>query len=117
MGVCGCGKSTIGKLLAEATGGAYLEGDSLHPPENIEKMGNGIPLEDTDREGWLRAIRDHIEEHAGPWPLFVGCSALKREYRDLLARRRAGCRGPVRPSQRFTARCSRRGWPPARGTT
>ena len=90
MGVCGCGKSTIGALLAERCDGAFLDGDAYHPPENVEKMSAGHPLDDADREGWLLAIRDAIDAHGAPWPLFFGCSALKRRYRDLL---RGGGRG------------------------
>ena len=84
MGVCGCGKSTVGALLAQRTGGTYLDGDHFHPPENKRKMGSGVPLDDGDREGWLTAIRDAVDTHSGSWPLFFGCSALKRKYRDLL---------------------------------
>lgn len=90
MGVCGCGKSTVGTMLADQTGGRYLDGDDFHPPENKAKMGKGIPLDDADREGWLAAIRDAIDAHPGPWPLSIGCSALKRKYREVL---RGGSRG------------------------
>ena len=84
MGVCGCGKSTIGAMLAERTGGAYLDRDDFHPAENKAKMGKGTPLNDGDREDWLSAIRDAVDAHVGPWPLFFGCSALKRKYREAL---------------------------------
>ena len=91
MGVCGCGKSTLGAMLAERSGGAFLDGDPFHPAASVAKMSKGDPLDDADREGWLMAIRDAVDAHAGPWPLFIGCSALKRKYRDLL---RGGERGP-----------------------
>ncbi len=90
MGVCGCGKSTIGRMLAEETGGIFIDGDRFHPPQNVTKMANGTPLDDDDREDWLVAIRAAADAHPGPWPLFMGCSALKRKYRDLL---RGGKRG------------------------
>jgi carbohydrate kinase (thermoresistant glucokinase family) len=85
MGVSGCGKSTVGAALAQALGAPFLEGDEFHPPENVAKMSSGIPLEDSDRTGWLQAlaseIQDARERGSG---LVVSCSALKRRYRDML---------------------------------
>lgn len=85
MGVSGCGKSTLGAGLAAALGIEFLEGDRLHPPENVARMQAGIPLTDADRQGWLEAIAAHIRDAdrkgAG---LVVACSALKRRYRDML---------------------------------
>lgn len=85
MGVSGCGKSTVGQSLAEACGNAYVEGDDFHPKANVDKMSAGEPLDDDDRSGWLRALKEQIlharEEGLG---LVVSCSALKRSYRDLL---------------------------------
>ena len=87
MGVAGSGKTTIGTLLAKALGCPFLEGDSLHPPTNIEKMSHGIPLTDADRAPWLAAIRDRIvaAQERGQC-LVVACSALKQQYRDCLNR-------------------------------
>lgn len=86
MGVSGAGKSTVGAILADALGRPLIEGDSLHPPSNIEKMSKGIPLNDDDRLPWLRAIAARIDDarRAGQ-PVIVACSALKRSYRDILA--------------------------------
>ncbi|CAG8768610.1 2269_t:CDS:2, partial [Acaulospora colombiana] len=56
-GVSGCGKSTLGQAVAKELDIPFVDGDSLHPPENIEKMSNGIPLDDNDRAPWLRKIR------------------------------------------------------------
>ena len=84
MGVCGCGKSSVGDLLASNTEGAYIDADSFHPPKNVEKMSAGVPLNDQDRKKWLVAIGQAIKAHEGPWPLFFGCSALKRKYRKLI---------------------------------
>jgi len=60
MGVSGSGKTTIGTMLADAIRCPFLEGDSLHSNENIQKMSHGIPLTDSDRAPWLTAIRAHI---------------------------------------------------------
>jgi len=85
MGVSGCGKSTVGALLAQKLGAEFIEGDSLHPPSNVAKMAAGTPLTDADREGWLQTIAARLgAAHAAQRGLIVSCSALKRSYRDTL---------------------------------
>jgi gluconokinase len=88
MGVAGSGKSTIGAQLARALDLEFLEGDDLHPAENVKRMAAGIPLTDDDRQGWLMAIaaRLHEARRTGAG-LVASCSALKRSYRDLLRSR------------------------------
>jgi gluconokinase len=85
MGVSGSGKSTIGTLLARTLQWEFGDADSFHPPANVEKMEKGIPLTDEDRWPWLRAIAAWIDKKraAGACGV-VGCSALKRRYRDIL---------------------------------
>lgn len=85
MGVSGSGKTTVGAKLAQALGIDYLEGDELHPADNVQKMAAGIPLTDADREPWLRHIAERLRQakDAGRG-LVVASSALKRSYRDLL---------------------------------
>jgi gluconokinase len=84
MGVSASGKSTIGRMLARRLGVPFVEGDDFHPAENIAKMTAGHPLDDADREPWLRALADWIREatRAGTGAV-VTCSALKQRYRDL----------------------------------
>jgi gluconokinase len=89
MGVSGCGKSSVGEGLAARTGIPYRDGDDLHPPANVEKMRTGIPLTDDDRWPWLDRVAAVLAKDA---PVIVGCSALRRAYRDRL---RAGAGGPV----------------------
>lgn len=85
MGVSGCGKSTVGRLLAQALHVPYIEGDALHPPENVARMAAGTPLTDADRHGWLQAVAGQLGNAATEARgVVVGCSALKRSYRDLL---------------------------------
>jgi gluconokinase len=85
MGVSGSGKSTIGEALAERLGWGYEDADRFHPASNIAKMSAGQPLTDEDRWPWLRAIADEIDRtcEAGQRAV-IGCSALKRAYRDIL---------------------------------
>lgn len=85
MGVSGSGKSTIGEAVAERTGCEYIDGDKYHPPENIEKMSNGEALTDEDRQGWLEALAELFARHrAEDKSVMIGCSGLKRTYRDIL---------------------------------
>ena len=80
MGVSGCGKSSIGAAVARALGARFIDGDDLHPPENIAKMAAGIPLEDADRAPWLARVGEVL---TAPQTV-VACSALKRRYRDQI---------------------------------
>src|SRR5438552_16097302 len=85
MGVCGSGKSLIGAEFARALDIGFVEGDDLHPPDNVQRMAAGIPLSDADRHGWLREIANRLREAKRTGVgLVVACSALKRSYRDLL---------------------------------
>ncbi|WP_229680699.1 gluconokinase [Marinobacterium zhoushanense] len=81
MGVSGCGKSLIGSLLAKRLGLAFFDGDDFHPPENVAKMRQGIPLNDQDRYGWLQTLNDLINREEG---MVLACSALKPQYRQQL---------------------------------
>jgi gluconokinase len=81
MGVAGCGKSTVGAALARYLGVAFVEGDSLHPPENIAKMELGEGLDDNDRWPWLDAVAPEL---ARPGLKVASCSALTRGYREYL---------------------------------
>jgi 6-phosphogluconolactonase len=86
-GVSGSGKTTVGTMLAAAMKCPFLEGDSLHSKENIDKMRRGVPLTDADRGPWLQAIHARIlASFQQGQDLVVGCSALKQRYRGLLAR-------------------------------
>ena len=89
MGVAGCGKSSVGAALSAATGLPYRDGDDLHPPANVDRMAAGQPLTDADRWPWLDLVAAELATRA---PLMIGCSALKRAYRDRI-RQEAG--GPV----------------------
>ena len=85
MGVSGCGKTTIGQALAEHFKVPYIEGDTLHPIENVEKMRGGTPLADEDRWPWLSEIgRQLAQRSSGRSGAVATCSALKKAYRERL---------------------------------
>lgn len=86
MGVCGSGKTTVGRALAALLQWRFLDADDLHPPANVAKMAQGVPLTDADRWPWLDRIVAElkIEERAGRH-VVVACSALRQAYRDRLA--------------------------------
>jgi gluconokinase len=82
MGVAGCGKSAAGTQLATRLGLPLIEGDDFHPAGNIAKMRQGLPLDDTDRAGWLHLLAAELARH--PDGAVLTCSALKRSYREIL---------------------------------
>ena len=81
-GVSGCGKSTIGKLLAQTLKIDFIDGDDFHPPANIQKMKSGNALNDEDRKEWLLALHDYLNKTSKS--TVVACSALKEKYRQTL---------------------------------
>ena len=85
MGVSGCGKSTVGALLAAQLHWGFEDADWFHSTSNVDKMHHGITLTDDDRWPWLGAIAAWIDKtrRAGGHGV-IACSALKRRYRDVL---------------------------------
>lgn len=111
MGVSGCGKSTVAEGLSAALDLTFADADAFHPPENVAKMSAGIPLEDSDRWPWLRALAGWMSAQADEGRSTVmACSALRRAYRDVL---RSGPSGVVfvhlhGPEELIAARLSSR---------
>jgi len=85
MGVSGSGKTVVGKALAQQLGWDFYDADDFHPPANIAKMANGIPLDDSDRASWLASLHDLISSSLrADRPGVLACSALKERYRKQL---------------------------------
>ncbi len=85
MGVSGSGKTSVGQLLAKQLGWGFYDADDFHPPENVAKMANGIPLNDSDRGPWLAALHNLISSSlTADRPGVLACSALKERYRQQL---------------------------------
>jgi len=85
MGVAGCGKTAVGKLLSQYLGWDFYDADDFHPPENVVKMAGGVPLDDSDRAPWLAALHDLISSNfKHNQPCVLACSALKERYRQQL---------------------------------
>lgn len=85
MGVSGCGKTTVGKLVSQKTNLPFFDADSFHSKANVEKMKNNIPLNDMDRKPWLESLSNKIEKWESDGGAILACSALKEEYRNFLS--------------------------------
>jgi len=84
FGVSGCGKTTIAKLLSEKLALPRYDADNFHPQANIDKMRNGIALEDKDRLPWLNILADRLQLWEQNGGAILACSALKEAYRKIL---------------------------------
>lgn len=92
-GVAGSGKTTVGKLLASTLHWPFVDADTFHTAANVAKMRAGIPLTDADRQPWLAAITDWMDERTAAGESAVaGCSALHQSYRDQLLTGRPAAR-------------------------
>lgn len=93
MGVAGSGKSTLGRLAAQALGWEFYDGDDFHPPENVARMAAGQPLSDRERWPWLERLRQLVDERlAEGRSAILACSALKAVYRQKLGVGKPGVR-------------------------
>ena len=85
MGVSGCGKTTVGKILAEKFAMKFYDADDFHSENSIKKMQNLIPLEDEDRIPWLLNLAVRIRQWNKGEGAVLACSALKEKYRQILS--------------------------------
>ena len=86
MGVAGCGKSSVGKMLSEELLKPFFDADSFHSPKNIARMKNAETLSSTDRAPWLLSLNQKIREWNKAGGAVLACSALKESYRRILAK-------------------------------
>ena len=85
MGVSGCGKTTVGRALAERLDATFLDADDFHPAASVEKMRAGTPLNDEDRTPWLVTLNRELRERSlGGERVVLACSALKLRYREAI---------------------------------
>ncbi len=84
MGVSGSGKTTVGKMLAEALQIPFYDADDFHPETNIKKMATGVALNDSDRWPWLDVLASKIDVWSENRGAVLACSALKEVYRKRL---------------------------------
>ncbi len=109
MGVSGSGKTTVGLSVADRLGLRFVDGDDLHPPDNVAKMRAGTPLNDRDRQSWLARVGRTLADARGSG-IVVACSALKRDYRDTIRRQAPGAvfvwltTDPTRLAERLSRR-------------
>ena len=86
MGVCGSGKTTVGRALAAGLRWPFIDADEFHPPPNIAKMARGVALGDDDRWPWYERIVVELKRHSlAGTHVVLACSALKQTYRNRLA--------------------------------
>jgi gluconokinase len=90
MGVAGCGKSAVGQRLAQLLDLPLIEGDDFHPVANVQKMQQGVALNDDDRNGWLLSLAHTLAQHGQG--AVLTCSALKLSYRNTLRHHNPGLR-------------------------
>ncbi len=85
IGPMGCGKTTVGVTLAQKLGWQFYDADDFHPEANKRKMGEGIPLDDSDRKPWLDILHEIIQKYLSEESsMILACSALKKKYRRAL---------------------------------
>jgi gluconokinase len=101
-GPAGAGKSTVGAHLAGALGCPFHDADELHEPASVERMRSGLPLGDAQRAPWLARLAGLIADLAAAGrTAVIACSALKGEYRRVLAEGRGAAQPPPPGSVRF----------------
>ncbi|TFH42655.1 MAG: hypothetical protein E4G96_03005, partial [Chrysiogenales bacterium] len=84
MGVSGCGKTRVGRVLAGRLSLPFHDADDFHSAGNLEKMRRSESLTDEDRVPWLFDLALHIARWNTRGGGVLACSALKESYRRML---------------------------------
>jgi gluconokinase len=85
MGVSGCGKTEVGRAVAQQWGADFQDADDWHTAEAVAKMAAGHALTDEDRGPWLERLRQKvIAATPAQGKTVLACSALRRRYRETL---------------------------------
>lgn len=85
FGVTGCGKSTVGRILAGRLNLPFYDADQFHSAENVRRMNQGIPLTDSERKPWLEDLGQRLKQWSLQEGAVLACSALNERYREILA--------------------------------
>jgi 6-phosphogluconate dehydrogenase len=83
-GVSGSGKTTLGSHLAKKLRLPFFDADDFHPTANVEKMTQGVPLTDHDRQPWLEHLAERIQHWESEGGGILACSAMREQYRQIL---------------------------------
>jgi carbohydrate kinase (thermoresistant glucokinase family) len=79
------GKSASSEVIAALCGYTIVDGDALHPQQNITIMSQGKSLDDTHRVEWMRRIaRIARELQQQGLSVAITCSALSEKVRGML---------------------------------
>ncbi|GBL05393.1 gluconokinase, GntK/IdnK-type [Glaciecola sp. KUL10] len=85
MGVSGSGKTSLAESISQCNDAMFIEGDDLHSAKSKQKMANGIPLDDTDREPWIERIVLCVKQKLlHGYDVVLSFSGLKQVHRHYL---------------------------------
>jgi gluconokinase len=84
-GVAGCGKTTVGEMLALCLRWDFADADDYHSDEHKARMRDGTGLTDEDRIPWLGRLTSLISDAiVAERPTVLAWSGLSRAHRDAL---------------------------------
>lgn len=87
MGVSGCGKSTVAKIIAKKHSLTYLDADDFHSITAKQHMSSGQPLTNEMRKPWINAIRLALDSQLALGNgIALAFSGLQRQHRDQIRR-------------------------------
>jgi len=85
MGVSGCGKTTIAKLLSEKLSIEFVEADDFHSQQSKDHMAKGLPLTDEMREPWIKALVSYLSQD-NKTSKVLAYSGLRKKHRARFRR-------------------------------